>query len=152
MTPEKAPDKARRLNIDEKRKLEKLLFSDIDKAIGEYRAMRSRESTEMRQRAVHRPDVRKLFYLRHAAKKQMKQYEAKLETMGYHISTYPKEALAVYDGSKIPDIRTFDSQTARTERCLEDLKRTYTLKLFAGGEEAKELFASLAKELAAITK
>jgi hypothetical protein len=36
------------------------------------------------------------------------------------------------------------------EKSLADQKRTYTLKLFAGGEKAKELFASLAKELANI--
>jgi hypothetical protein len=47
-------------------------------------------------------------------------------------------------------IRDFNAQTARTEKALAQLKRTYTLKLFAGGEGAKELFASLAKELVAI--
>lgn len=47
-------------------------------------------------------------------------------------------------------LRDFDAETAKVEKSLADLKRTYTLKLFTGGEEAKELFAALAKELAAI--
>jgi hypothetical protein len=37
----------------------------------------------------------------------------------------------------------FDAETARVEKALADIKRSYTLKLFARGEEAKELFASL---------
>jgi adenylate cyclase len=44
----------------------------------------------------------------------------------------------------------YDAETARVEKSLAELKRIYTLKLFAGGEEAKELSASLAKELAVI--
>jgi hypothetical protein len=50
------------------------------------------------------------------------------------------------------ELLEFDDQTQERISALTRIKRTYTLKLFAGGEEAKELFASLAKELAAIVK
>jgi hypothetical protein len=46
----------------------------------------------------------------------------------------------------------FQDRTATAIALLSELKRSYTLKLFAGGAEAKELFAMLAKELAAIVK
>ena len=44
----------------------------------------------------------------------------------------------------------YDVETASVQKALADLKRSYTLKLFARGEEAQELFASLARELAAM--
>jgi hypothetical protein len=47
-------------------------------------------------------------------------------------------------------LREFDAQSKEVRAGLADLKRNYTLKLFAGGEEAQELFASLARELANI--
>jgi len=34
-------------------------------------------------------------------------------------------------------IRDYDAETARVEKSLAELKRSYTLKLFAGGEELK---------------
>jgi hypothetical protein len=47
-------------------------------------------------------------------------------------------------------MKQFDAATAKVKSALAELKLTYTLKLFAGGEEAKELFALLAKGPAAV--
>ena len=48
-------------------------------------------------------------------------------------------------------LQAFDDETDKTKGALTELSRTYTLKLLAGGEEAQELFASLAK-LASIVR
>ena len=54
--------------------------------------------------------------------------------------------------SELNAVREFDALTDKTKGALSDMKRTYSLKLFAGGEETQALFASLSAELKALTK
>ena len=55
-------------------------------------------------------------------------------------------------GTYYDELYGFDTETAADETRLSDMKRSYALKLFAGGEEAQSLFASLTKELRALIK
>jgi hypothetical protein len=66
--------------------------------------------------------------------------------------TYPEVHITVENSKSIPQLAGFDIETVEQQRNLTEMKRTYTLKLFAGGAEAKELFAWLGRELAAIVK
>jgi hypothetical protein len=49
-------------------------------------------------------------------------------------------------------VSDYDAETERVEKSLAGVQRSYTLKLFAGDGEAKELFSSLAGEFAAIIR
>lgn len=141
------------LKFHEKRSLEKLMFADIDKVSADYKANRAEDRTALVARLTHQSSVQKLFQRYLAGRKEMADAEKALERIGYDIYGYSEpHHVIVKDSKKIPELAGFDFETnARTHK-LAEMKRTYTLKLFAGGEEAKELFASLAKELAAIVK
>jgi len=56
------------------------------------------------------------------------------------------------DGSKIGAVRDFDAKITKIEQSLAGLKRSYTMKLFAGTEETTVLFDTLMTELEKITK
>ncbi len=140
--------------MEEKRKLEKLMFADIDGTSAIYRSARRTEREKVERECVAKahPDIHALYDLFKSAKKEEGRIERELAKVGYRVSCYRDEYTleVAYGDPKPKPIRDHDAETARTEKALADLKRSYTLKLFAGGEEAKELFASLAHELASI--
>jgi hypothetical protein len=143
----------RRLNMEEKRKLEKVLFADIEKAIGQYAAKRSVEYDDLERQYLDKPpkDAARLYSDYRSAKEQMQSAEKLLRQLfGIDIDHYPTEHLSLREPSKVPALEAHSEQTRKTRAALEDMKRGYTLKLFAGGEEAQELFASLSRELEAI--
>lgn len=157
MTDNTAPQ-ARKLNMDEKRKLEKVMFTDIDTAITKFDSERKAlRETSAKTALSNAPAVaRTLFAAYIAAKKKSEQSKSALRALGYDIKNewqnqYRDELVLCY-AMPPKALREFDTETERVKAILADLKRSYTLKLFAGGEEAKELFASLARELAAILK
>lgn len=141
------------MNMEEKRKLEKVMFADIEKAIGQYTSKRSAEYDELRRQYLDKPpkDALRLYSDFQAAREQMKSAETLLRQLfGIDIDSYPKEHLSLRDASKVPALESHGEQTRKVKAALEEMKRGYTLKLFAGGEEAQELFASLARDLEAI--
>jgi hypothetical protein len=62
----------------------------------------------------------------------------------------PEKTLCIAYGKQPQEVLEFDAETLRRDKNMSDLKRDYTLRLFAGGEEARELFATLTSELAKI--
>ncbi len=144
----------RKLNMEEKRKLEKLLLEDIDRAATTYREVRQSKRKALESDAVRKPpkEVRELFDTNERARGDMERTERSLTALGFRIEGYGSgRHLGVGYGSAIPKfLRSFDEETEKTKGALQGLKRTYTLKLFAGGEEAQGLFASLVKELVSI--
>ena len=150
---------SRKLNMEEKRKLEKLLFADIERAEQAYNGTRSSERDAVAKRMVKNAPAEavKLFATYKSAKAEMEGAERALDEMGYDINTGYGTAkggeLGInYAHNKQPaELASFDRQTSERKAKLAELKRSYTLKLFAGGAEAQELFASLAKEIAKLT-
>ena len=136
------------MNMEEKRKLEKVLFADIDHAVADYRANRSKARDALSKSVLQQPDVRAAYDLYVAAKKDMARHEKSLKEVGFRVDYYGD--LGIDDAHKIEALREFDSESDEGNDALESLKRTYTLKLFAGGEEAQSLFATLAEDLARI--
>jgi uncharacterized protein (UPF0128 family) len=154
METSSAPTAARKLNMDEKRKLEKLLLSDVDTAAAAYRAQRSAKQELVKDAAITNAprQARGLLAAYLATRSNANALLERIHKMGYSVPTYGdnEDKLDLHYNTKPKPVRDFDAETARVEKSLADLKRSYTLKLFAGGEEAKELFASLARELANI--
>ncbi len=78
----------RKLNMEEKRKLEKLLLSDIDSAVARYNA----RAADMRQALVDKlkknlpAEAKRLLASYLLAKKQQEQLESKLNALGYDIA------------------------------------------------------------------
>jgi hypothetical protein len=146
------PDKKRPLNMEEKRHLQKLLFSDIQIAGEHYRNARKQAREELQKRLVEEaPEtVFALLAEYKIAVSTMDRVDEELSKLGYALSGYPEKALAIAYGKLPNELIKFDEETSRRDKGISDLKRDYTLRLFAGAEEAKELFATLANELGKI--
>jgi hypothetical protein len=139
--------------MEEKRRLEKLLLADIDRASDAYRSARRAKREPLASDAVRRAsaEVKALYDMNERARKEMIRTEEALRSSGYVIHGYSDGRYLSVGHAPLPkSLQAFDDQTSKTEGALNELKRTYTLKLFAGGEEAQGLFATLMKELVSI--
>jgi len=141
--------------MEEKRKLEKVLLDDIDSAISSYKSRRGDAREKVEETALAKaPAIAKALLLKfNKARTEAAELDKRIEQMGFRtVSEYGTKNfhLALSYSNKPTLLKDYDAETARVEKSLAGLKRSYTLKLFAGGEEAKELFASLARELAGI--
>jgi hypothetical protein len=143
----------RRLNMEEKRHLQKLIFRDIDAAANAYQAARNEARRKLQERLVETApdDVAALAAELKRAQETVTRLESELSALGYSFVGYPEKKLSINAYNKQPrEVVEFDKETSRRDKSMSDLKRDYTLRLFAGGEEARELFATLASEIAKI--
>jgi hypothetical protein len=146
-------EKQRRLNMEEKRHLQKLIFRDIDSAAQVYRAARTEARDKLQERLVENAPatVAALVAELRDAFATVPRLENELSDLGYSFSGYPEKKLCANSyGKKAQELVEFDNETSRRDKGMSDLKRDYTPRLFAGGEEARELFATLANEIAKI--
>jgi hypothetical protein len=152
LTVNSTQEKQRRLNMEEKRHLQKLIFHDIDAAAKSYRAARNEARQKLQQRLIEHapPKVAALVAEFTRASDNIARIEKELSDLGSGLSGYPERTLHIAYGKPPQAILEFDAETRRRDKSMSDLKRDYTLRLFAGGEEAQELFATLARELTKI--
>jgi hypothetical protein len=138
--------------MEEKRHLQKLIFRDIDAAADAYRAARREARCKLQERLVETTpsDVAALVEELKSAQDIATRLENDLSDLGYSLAKYPEKKLCISYNKQPQEVVEFDKETSRRDKSISDLKRDYTLRLFAGGEEARELFATLASELAKI--
>src|SRR5262249_27515455 len=126
----KSTNEPRTLNMEEKRKLEKLLIADIDCAIARYdeRAEHLRK-TQIEQLADSpRAEVKKLFERCALARKQEKEAEGKLHELGYTVSYDGSLSVSTY-GTLAPALIASDELAKEGRQSLQNLKRAYVIKL-----------------------
>ncbi len=140
-------EEPRKLNMEEKRKLEKLLIADIDSATDRYEAIVQAERQALYERLVTTPitEVRTLYQRFQVAKKQGEDLKKKLRELGYDVS-YGELTVASYD-LKPKQVTEFDAQADEKKRALATLKRSYVVRLFADHADTQSLFGALAKDL-----
>ena len=138
----------RRLNMEEKRKLEKLLIADIDSATSRYDAVTREERRALTARLQRTPSVEaKTLYERHQlARKQQEELKKKLKALGYDIDYYGALEVNV-SGTLAKQLAEFDDRANEMRHSLATLKRSYVIKLFADHADTQSLFGSLAKNL-----
>lgn len=139
----------RKLNMEEKRKLEKLLLADIDSAVERYNAQAEGMRRTLIEKLAKNPpaEAKKLFESFKLSQKQQSQLEAKLDELGYDIS-YDGSLRVNTSGNKATELRAFDKLADDVRQSLQSLKRSYVIQLFADHADTQSLFASLTKELA----
>jgi hypothetical protein len=152
LTVNSTPERQRRLNMEEKGHLQKLIFHDIDAAAESYRVARNEARQKLQQRLIEHapPNVTALVAEFKRASDTIAKVEKELSDLGYGFSGYSEKTLHIAYGKPPQAVLEFDAETRRRDQSMSDLKRDYTLRLFAGGEEAKELFETLARELTKI--
>ena len=145
----------RPLNMEEKRKLEKIIFADIDKAIATYNEKQSKIYNKASGELVKsaRAKVLEKAYIK--AQDELQKTEKDLEKAGFKMSGGYRDGDVIelgYDSrSHFKVLYKLNEKQEKTLKELEDMRRIYTIKLFAGGVEAQEVFGALAKDLAKLT-
>jgi hypothetical protein len=148
LAEEAEAEEPRRLNMEEKRKLEKLLLADIDSAAARYDAQTQTERTALIDKLERTPPAEaKALHARYKlAGKQREELEAKLNALGYDVD-YHGELEVNTSGTMARQLAEFDDRADEMRRSLATLKRAYVIKLFADHADAQGLFGSLAKDL-----
>ncbi len=138
----------RKLNMEEKRKLEKLLIADIDSATERYNAVTKEERQALIARLERTPaaEAKALYERYKLARKQQEELEKKLDALGYDIS-YHGELEVNSSGTLAKPLAEFDDRADEMRHSLATLKRSYVIKLFADHADTQSLFGSLAKDL-----
>jgi hypothetical protein len=138
----------RKLNMEEKRKLERLLIADIDSAT--YRC--DADAKDARQVVIERlartpaAEVKKLHEQYKLACKQRDALDAKLRELGFSVD-YNGQLSVRSHGTLPKQLVEFDSKAEEKRRALAALKRTYVIRLFADHADTQGLFGALAKDL-----
>jgi hypothetical protein len=149
----------RKLNMEEKRKLEKLLLDDISTSCSDFCEQQKAKRKKIEDELENNPPAQAVKILKEyeAINIKSKALEETLAGLGFEIDncyrTDYKDKLTVTNdrGNKPKALLDFDEAVRVRKEKLSALKRTYTIKLFGGGAQAQELFASLASEMAKIT-
>jgi hypothetical protein len=154
--------KARVLNMEEKRKLEKIIFQDIDKAINTYKANNSEKRVNLLADVIKGKEAQELLARFIATQKEEEEVNQAIRNLGLstvlsgdYTDKNRKTILIAYNGynsKSTKHTKALDDKEQENITKLEAMKRNYTLKLFAGGDEALNIFESLAKEIQALTK
>ena len=104
----------RRLNMEEKRKLEKLLLADIDMAAAKFSAQRAKTRSSAEAAAIKnapREAKRLIEHIRRSDKARQTAVNA-LEQLGYATDRYGRKyELAIHYGTKPKALRDFDQET-----------------------------------------
>lgn len=138
----------RKLNMEEKRKLEKLLIADIDSATERYDAVTKEEREALVERLEQKPlaEAKALYERRNLAVKERESLEKKLNALGYDVD-YRGELSLNTSGTMVKELAEFDDRADEMRHALATLKRSYVIKLFADHADTQSLFGSLTKDL-----
>jgi hypothetical protein len=141
-------EEPRKLNMEEKRKLEKLLLADIESAVARYDAVTKEERHGFIEKLERNPssEVKTLYERYKLAVKQQAEVKEKLDALGYDID-YHGELEVNTSGTLTKEVAEFDDKADEMRRALAALKRNYVIKLFADHADTQSLFGSLAKDL-----
>ena len=147
----------RKLNLEERRRMEKLLFADIEGKVQEYTSKQSKEKDVLIDKLNKNipTDIVKVFAEYQEAHNEADKKKEYLSEDGYDTNGYgDKERVEVSTyGTQPKELEEFDQKTERTKKKLEALKREFTLKLYAGDSaEMNDLFDELMKRLEAVDK
>jgi hypothetical protein len=126
MATKSAPTEVRKLNMDEKRKLEKVLLADIQTVESAYEKDRAAKRDDVKDAALtHAPrEAKELLKKYPAARRNASALHDQIASLGYNVGTYGdgKDALEIHYNWSPKIVRDFDAETARVEKNLRWLR------------------------------
>lgn len=140
-------NEVRTLNIEEKRKIEKIMFSDIENAISQLEANTSEEKETEKGRLLKNPpaQIKALAAEYKAVQKKEDDIKKAVATLGFDVD-YDGEIKVSYSKSPFSIKKIEDKSDAR-KSLLEALRRKTTLQLYGGGKITAKLFTDLTEEI-----
>lgn len=140
-------NEVRILNMEEKRKIEKMMFIDIDVAIANVESKKDAEIEIEENRLKKNPPaaVKKLAAEHKALKTRDEKIDEELTKLGFNVD-YDGE-ISINSNNAVPSIKSVADKAESQKSQLEALRRKTTLSLYANGETTAKLFISLAAEI-----
>lgn len=152
--------------MEEKKKFEKLVWEDIEKVERQYRSDRSAGRKDYDEELCKSTKAKELLAKWIKVDNAHTQAEKELSNMNNELSKAgfsaqkggyrdedQKPYLSVCSYGNSPDARKYDNETSKVSEKFDEMKRSYTLKIYASGiEEIVNLFENLQKELQALLK
>lgn len=140
------------MNLQEKKKLDKIIIEDIDRGIDKFNSRRNAERSKLEKKLLTTGEVGKMAIKFRTLYTELKTIENRLEKLGFDVSSYSgtvSVSNSSYGSSEKPaEIREFNKETHEKRERIEALKKQFALRLYADNEEAKALFASLEAQIA----
>lgn len=156
------------MNIVEKKKIEKIIISDIDVYVKNYTSKRTEEFEVLKRKfeANIPAEAKALFKKFLDTTKQAKDIENELEVMGWDVSSSYgdyKLQLAYNYRSNVEDgmsnykynLKELDNHNNQTSSIISKMKglaRLYTLKIYSGAKEMGELLEGLKEDIEKLMK
>lgn len=135
------------MNMDEKRKIDKLIVADIDAAVQAYAEKRSEEREQLEKKLCAGVVVKAAIEARKQGEKMQEEAKARLKTLGIEIGYEGSVNFNNYGTTPNKEIVAFEQETDAGKKKIAGLKKTFALLLFAGNAEAEKLFERLVQEL-----
>lgn len=139
---------AKVLNMEEKKTFEKIIHADIARAVQVMKSKRAEELEKLEKEYANSTKAQNLFTMYQHAEKALEIVKKEMREAFLDTHTaYSSKKVTLRVDTDWPKGDAFRDGIRDTANKMEDMKRTYTLKLFAGGEEIERLFTELAKTL-----
>lgn len=157
-----------KLNLQEKRRIEDLIFSEFDAAEREYRDRRNGVYAKVKEKLLKNPpasvvrqreeilrDEKQIASTQVLLDELRKQRDGKvssLEKIGYRLSDDERklDVSSSYYSEKPQELQEFEAQTKAKIQEIERLKKRYVLTVYSDSEEVKGLFDKVSQELSKI--
>ena len=137
-----------RMTMEEKRKIDKIIQSEIERAVSKYGESRRKGQEVLEKAVLKEPSIVKMIEDYKQAKKREEDLEKEMKKIGVRID-YRDE----WDVNSANErVKIYERETEKKEEDMRALVREFTLKLYAEGKEAKSLFELLDKKLGAYLK
>lgn len=133
-----------KINLQEKRRIENLIFSEVDYAISTYDDRRKEEYTRLKEKLIENPPEMVL-----KAREAALKAEEEIDKAGYEIERYGDRSLDIRENGQYQhkDLVKFNDETDAKRRLLEQLKKKHIIMIYADDDEVKTLFDKVGEDI-----
>jgi len=138
-----------KLNLQEKRRIENLVFGEIEESIRKFKNKRSNEYDELKESLIKNPPA-PVKQLQEEIVKLENEIEAKkteLEKEGYKLGYENALTIREYGDYVNKELVAFKEETDKRQKTLEDLRKEFVVKIYADSEEVKDIFAVVSERI-----
>jgi hypothetical protein len=137
------------LNLQEKRRIEKLVFDEIDQAVRKLTSNRSDSEDELKERLKKNPPaaVKKLREEVISLEKQLEEKNTTLHKEGFELNYENNLTIRHYGEYVNKDILDFREESEKRRRALEDMRKEFIVKIYADSDEVKDIFGVVSERI-----
>ena len=138
-----------KLKLQEKRRIENLVFDEINDALHKFNSKRSNEYDELKQRLIKNPPepVKKLREEIVNLKNQIEAKQTELSKEGFELGYEDRLILREYGEFVNKELLAFSELTKSKRHMLEDMRKEFIVKIYADSDEVKDVFSIVSERI-----